>query len=419
MIKRPFFGLSKPKLGYPSIQGHVTDSVKEIPVPGTATFFIDQSLPYGNGISLNVKERVCTGQKVELSESSKDAFISTVTGTVSEISDFTGYLGKKYTSIKVETDEKDQWIEENQDSIEYLSILPGNNDFAALFNSESPVEQIIINGFDEDILVTTNQFTVKYRAEELKKGIEELKKIGKTDKITLIIPPELKTVGEKIGVEVKSVNASYPDAMPALIMKNVFGKTLPAGKTCLDMGIGFLNAESVATFGKGITQGKLPVSKILAVIDKDYKTTIVEARVGTPIKDVLEILSIQTNRGDRLILGGPMTGISVYSEDMPILFNTNSILVQDASQIIMTSDNPCINCGECIRICPTKVPVNMLVRLLENGLYEEAAEEYDLLSCIECGLCSYVCVARIPLFQYIMLGKHEFDIIKSAEESNA
>jgi electron transport complex protein RnfC len=61
----------------------------------------------------------------------------------------------------------------------------------------------------------------------------------------------------------------------------------------------------------------------------------------------------------------------------------------------------------------------MLVRLLENGLYDEAAEEYDLLSCIECGLCSYVCVARIPLFQYIMLGKHEFDIIKSAEESNA
>lgn len=419
MIKKPFFGLSKPRLWYPSIQDHVMDSVKEIPVPGMVTFLVDQSLPNGNDLSLNVKDSVCTGQMIELTESGEGAFVSTVTGTVSEISDFTGYLSRKYTSIKIETAETDQWIEENEESVEYLSALPGNNDFAVLTNSGTPIETIIINGFDEDLLVTTNQFTVKNRADDLKKGVEQLKKISKTDKITLIVPPDLRIEGGKTGAEVKSVSALYPDAMPAMIMNNVLGKPLPAGKTCLDMGIAFLDAESVATLGKAITQGKLPVSKILTVIDKDYKTTIVEARVGTPIKDILEALSIQTNKGDRLVLGGPMTGISVYSEDMPILFDTDSIMVQDASQVLMTSDNPCINCGECVRICPTKVPVNMLVRLLENGLYEEAAEEYDLLSCIECGLCSYVCVARIPLFQYIMLGKHEFDIIKSAEESNA
>ena len=62
----------------------------------------------------------------------------------------------------------------------------------------------------------------------------------------------------------------------------------------------------------------------------------------------------------------------------------------------------------------------MLVRLLENGLYEEAANDYDLLSCIECGLCTYVCVAKIPIFHYIMLGKHEYARINNAEElSNA
>ncbi|MFH1292663.1 MAG: 4Fe-4S dicluster domain-containing protein, partial [Pseudomonadota bacterium] len=79
----------------------------------------------------------------------------------------------------------------------------------------------------------------------------------------------------------------------------------------------------------------------------------------------------------------------------------------------------CINCGECVRACPARIPVNMLIRVLENGLYEEAAEEYDLLSCIECGLCSYVCTARIPIFHYIMLGKSEFARIETMEESNA
>ena len=61
----------------------------------------------------------------------------------------------------------------------------------------------------------------------------------------------------------------------------------------------------------------------------------------------------------------------------------------------------------------------MLVRLLENGLYEEAAEQYDLFSCIECGICSYVCMARIPLFHYIMLGKFEIARSGTAEESDA
>jgi electron transport complex protein RnfC len=61
----------------------------------------------------------------------------------------------------------------------------------------------------------------------------------------------------------------------------------------------------------------------------------------------------------------------------------------------------------------------MLIRVLENGLYEEAANEYDLLSCIECGLCSFVCTARIPIFHYIMLGKYEFTRIETVEEPNA
>jgi electron transport complex protein RnfC len=60
----------------------------------------------------------------------------------------------------------------------------------------------------------------------------------------------------------------------------------------------------------------------------------------------------------------------------------------------------------------------MLVRLLENGLYAEAVDRYDLNSCIECGLCAYVCPAGIPIYHYIVLGKYEFDKIKSAEESN-
>jgi Na+-translocating ferredoxin:NAD+ oxidoreductase subunit C len=80
-----------------------------------------------------------------------------------------------------------------------------------------------------------------------------------------------------------------------------------------------------------------------------------------------------------VVFGGPLTGSAIYSEDHPILPDTNAIMVQDKDNIPFVSDYPCVNCGECVRICPARMQVNMLVRLLEAGHYEEAASSYDLI----------------------------------------
>ncbi|MFH1122264.1 MAG: 4Fe-4S dicluster domain-containing protein [Pseudomonadota bacterium] len=430
MIKNPLFALVKPKLKYPVLGAGGKDAIAEIPLPSQVTLHV-KALHSDNG-SLLIKtgDSVRTGQRLTLAAEGKDYIISPVTGTVAAISRHPGYMGQVYGAISIDVAEKQIWDVEfeeagkapNLDNVsKFLGSLPGEPDFGSLLAFDPPLGTLVIGGIDRDLLITTNQSMVKNAIDELREGVEYLKNISGVRRILIIVPPHLRSLAEKTGAEVGIVDAHYPDTLPKMVLKNLLGIEVPAGKRCEDVGVGFINAEAVVALGGAFAKGKIPVEKTLSVIRKDGTGVNVKARIGTPIRSILKALDIETRHGDRVVLGGPMTGKAVFSEETPISYDTGAVMVQDQGDVTGISDCHCVNCGECVRACPADVPVNMLIRFLENGLFEEAASQYDLHSCIECGLCSYVCIARIPIFQYIMLGKYELAQIqmKNAEGSNA
>ena len=415
MIKKPFFGLTGPRLSYAGMKDVGLD-IREIPLPGRIRISAKIEGHTPPGLAIKKGEKVRTGQRLRLFGDTDAYMTATATGVISDVSIDPEGSGGTVVSVCIETGDRDFWDPEFEkagitadapEALSFLSGLPGITDLIPLTRKTVPLDTILVSGFDQDLLVATNQLSLKTGAVHLAEGIDALKKMTGVGNVIMAVPPSLRAEAEAGGTDVRVMNPPYPYARPSLLVRAVKGSTGRGADTSGRSKTGVVCAGSLVALGQTFSDKRPPVSRLLTVIDKENRSIGVRARIGTPVGHILETLGILVSEGDRLAFGGPMTGRGIYSVDTPIGPDTDAVMVQDRTQVISPSNDPCVNCGECVRACPARLPVNMLIRLLENGLYEEAARQYDLLSCVECGLCSYVCIMHIPVFHYIMLGKHE------------
>lgn len=426
MLKQSFFGLTTPWIKYEN-PSKIPIEPTLIPRPPRVTLLSNQSFERQDQLGINVGDTVNAGQQLDLHAGAGDPLLCTVSGTIAGIERYAGDFGTTYTAVTIDTDPVDTPDDAFAQACEapslenarrFLADVPGRLPFGALSDPERPINTIVINGLDRDLLVATQQYVVKARFLDLARGVDLLKEItGIEDIIVAVRRDTLQGYGH-IAARVMAVGDDYPAAHPTLVTSALLGQVVPAGQTCEDLGICFVSAEAVASLASAYDSGTIPVDKVVTLIDKSGIQRLISARLGTPVKDVLSRYDITLEDRDRIIIGGPMQGSTVYSEMHPVLPDTDAIMVQGSNDIVLSSDYPCINCGECVRICPTQVPVSMLVRYLEAGMYQEAADEYDMYACIDCGLCSAVCTAKIPIFQYIKLGKYELGRIRAEEAAD-
>ncbi len=95
----------------------------------------------------------------------------------------------------------------------------------------------------------------------------------------------------------------------------------------------------------------------------------------------------------KVIMGGPMMGLSQYTIDVPIIKGSGGILVLTKEETEPDPMQPCIRCGKCLQVCPVKLQPLHLSNYSLKGMFDKA-EKLHALDCVECGACSYICPAK-------------------------
>ena len=127
-------------------------------------------------------------------------------------------------------------------------------------------------------------------------------------------------------------------------------------------------------------------------------------RIGTSIGEVLAYCGGVKGEPNRLILGGPMMGLSGYDLTTPVAKGTSGLVLLRDETPEHTPIGSCIRCGTCVTACPMHLMPLELSRLAEKGDFEACRREHAL-DCIECGSCSYGCPAKLPLVHNIRVAK--------------
>jgi electron transport complex protein RnfC len=197
-------------------------------------------------------------------------------------------------------------------------------------------------------------------------------------------------------IVLKQVPSVYPSGGEDQLVQLVTGREVPSGGLPTDAGCVVQNVGTAAAVHDWIINNEPLISRVTTITGDGVSTsTNMRVRIGTPVQDLIAFAGGYTERARHLIIGGPMTGKSVSTDEVPLVKASNCILAVSAVPAV-GDPLPCIRCGDCASVCPVRLLPQQLL-WYAHADDEKKLRDFDLTDCIECGCCDLVCPSHIPL----------------------
>ena len=199
-------------------------------------------------------------------------------------------------------------------------------------------------------------------------------------------------LGQDGGWTVESIllEPRYPQDLPAQLLEAIESSRGAAGD-CL-----IVRPSTALAAYEAVVLAKPMIERYITVDGGAIREpAILKARIGTPIRALIEECGGFARPPSRLVLGGPFRGFAVGDLNDPTTKTTSAVLALDKREVGSGRQLPCIRCGSCADACPERLDPQLIFRLVERGRIVEARDQ-GLERCTACGSCSYACPSRAP-----------------------
>lgn len=279
----------------------------------------------------------------------------------------------------------------------------------------SKAECIIINGVECEPYLTSDHQLILEHAEEIMVGIQILMKAVKVNKAFIGIEnnkPDAIELMTKVasaypGITIVPLKVQYPQGGEKQLIDAVISRQVPSGGLPIATGAVVQNVGTAYAVYEAVQKNKPLLERVITVTGKSVeKPSNFLARIGTPMKQLIDACGGLPEDTGKIISGGPMMGKAITSMDIPTAKGSSGILIMNRKEAKRAEAQSCIRCAKCVGVCPMGLEPYLLSVLAEKGDFERMETE-RIMDCIECGSCQFTCPARLPLLDYCRLGKNK------------
>lgn len=276
------------------------------------------------------------------------------------------------------------------------------------FQTKNPIHTILVNAIECEPYISADHSIALQKTQEILEGIRYIMHIFNVSDARICIKHKYHDIDEAYrdilklpqykGITIQKLGNYFPQGWEIEMIKNATGINVERGHLPSEYGILNFNISTVWGIYRALKLNEPVYRRLVSITGEGVRVPAnFLVRVGTPITQLISACGgyQDEDKPKDIVLGGPMMGACLPSDDCIVTKTVTSVLVFNH---VDYKELPCIRCGSCIASCPSGLnPIEITRTMRTMPVDKKKIKELMPSKCISCGLCTYSCTSRIDL----------------------